>query len=499
MIKIFDTTLRDGEQSPGCSMNLHEKIEVAKGLELLNVDIIEAGFAIASEDDKNAITEISKVIKNASVCSLARATEKDIDAAYEAVKYAVAPRIHTFIATSPIHMEYKLKMKPDDVVERAVQMVKYAKNYVSDVQFSAEDAFRSDKDFLVRILGEVIKAGATTLNIPDTVGYGTPFEMQEFIKYLVDNTKGIENCIISTHCHNDLGLAVSNSLAAVMGGARQIECTVNGIGERAGNCSLEEVVMTLNTRRDFFKETTRVDTKQIYRASKLVQKITGVPVAPTKSIVGDNAFAHESGIHQHGVLNNPETYEIMTPESVGIPKNAMVLGKHSGRHAFNDRIKELGYTLDKEKLDKAFEQFKALADKKKVIKDADIEAIVNEKRFEVDEKIKLVNFVINSGEHITSTAVIKLEINGEIVEKVEIGDGPVDACFKAIYEALGRDITLVDYKLDAVTGGEDAMASAVVKLKNGSEEIYTGRGISTDIVKASVKAYINGINKLMSH
>ena len=496
MIKIFDTTLRDGEQSPGCSMNLAEKLEVAKQLEILKVDIIEAGFAIASDDDLNAITKISKTIKDSTICSLARCTKGDIDAAYQAVKNAVSPRIHTFLATSPIHMEYKLQMTPDQVVERAVEMVKYTKKYVDDVQFSAEDAFRSDKDFLVRVFSEVIKAGAKTINIPDTVGYGTPFEMKEFFEYLSNNISGIENVVMSTHCHNDLGMAVSNSLAAVMGGARQIECTVNGIGERAGNCSLEEVVMGINTRRDYFTEGTRIDSKAIYRSSRLIEKITGVSISPTKPIVGANAFAHESGIHQHGILKNPETYEIMTPESVGIPKNSMVLGKHSGRHAFVDRLNELGFKLTDEKLDEAFTQFKRIADKKKTMSDADIEAIVSDRQLNVDEKYKYVDFVINSGDTITSTAVVKIDIDGTIIEKVAIGDGPIDACFKAINQAIGKDVTLEDYKLNAVTGGEDAQAEATVKIKNEKDEIVTGRGISTDVVKASVRAYINGINKL---
>lgn len=496
MIKIFDTTLRDGEQSPGCSMNLAEKVEVAKQLEVLNVDIIEAGFAIASPDDLKAVTEISKVVKNSTICSLSRCVKADIDAAYEAVKNANSARIHTFLATSPIHMEYKLKMSEDEVVERAVEMVKYAKKYVEDVQFSAEDAFRSDKDFLCRIFGEVIKAGATTLNIPDTVGYATPFEMQGFFEYIANNTNGIENVTMSTHCHNDLGMAVSNSLASVIGGARQIECTVNGIGERAGNCSLEEVVMAINTRHDLFKSKTRINQKAIYRSSRLIETITGVSIAPTKAIVGANAFAHESGIHQHGVLSNPETYEIMTPESIGIPKKSMVLGKHSGRHAFVDRVKELGLTLEDDKLNEAFEQFKNLADKKKVIKDADIEAIINHKQLDTDEKVKLINYVINSGEKITSTAVIKIEVDGKEIEKVAIGDGPVDACFKAINEAMEIEVELHDYKLDSVTDGEDALAEATVKMEKNGEKI-TGRGISTDVVKASVRAYIDGINKII--
>ncbi|MGB5824484.1 MAG: 2-isopropylmalate synthase [Proteocatella sp.] len=495
-IKIFDTTLRDGEQSPGCSMNLREKIEVAKQLEHLKVDVIEAGFAIASPGDLAAIKAISKEIKDSSICSLARTAKGDIDAAYEAIKYAASPRIHTFIATSPVHMEHKLRMTPDEVVERAVSMVAYAKNYVSDIEFSAEDACRSNLDFLVRIFEAVIKAGATTLNIPDTVGYITPNEMYAIISHIKNNVRGIENVVLSTHCHNDLGMAVANSLAAVSAGADQIECTLNGIGERAGNTSLEEVIMALRTRKDIFNIDSRIDTTAIYRASRLIQTITGVPVAPTKAIVGANAFAHESGIHQHGMLANRTTYEIMTPESVGIPKTTMVLGKHSGKHAFEERISELGYNLSKEEIEKAFLKFKILADKKKLIKDRDIEGIIVKDTEVEDKKLEMERFVINTGNDITSTAVLKIKVNGRSVEKVAIGDGPVNAAYKAVNKISGLSIELVDYSLHALTDGEDAQAEAIVKMKiNESEDIITGRGISTDVVEASIKAYINGINK----
>ncbi|MGN1015305.1 MAG: 2-isopropylmalate synthase [Butyricicoccus sp.] len=499
MIKIFDTTLRDGEQSPGCSMDLREKIEVARQLETLGVDIIEAGFAIASPGDAAAIAAIANTIKNSSVCSLARATKKDIDAAYNAVKNAVAPRIHTFIATSPIHMQYKLKMTPEEVLQRASDMVAYAKGYVSDVEFSCEDATRSDPEFLCRVLEAVIKSGATTVNIPDTNGYMLPAEYASLIRYLRERVPGIENVTISCHNHNDLGMGVATSLAAVEAGIGQIECTLNGIGERAGNASLEEIVMALRTRKDYFDVDTRIDTTQIYRSCRMIETITGVAIAPTKPIVGMNAFAHESGIHQHGVLNNPQTYEIMTPESIGIPQNAIVLGKHSGRHAFEARLKELGYDLTQEKLDKAFEKFKALADKKKVIKDRDLEAIIGVVPVSGPVRYTLKDYVINSGNTINTTAVIKVIRGDEVFERVALSDGPVNASFAAINKIVGCDIELLDYSLKALTDGQDAQAEAVVKIRfDGDHEVITGRGISTDIVEASIKAYINGINKYLN-
>lgn len=495
-IKIFDTTLRDGEQSPGCSMDLHEKLEVAKQLEKMKVDIIEAGFAIASPGDFESVSAIAKMIKNCTVASLARATQKDIEAAYNAVKDAVSPRIHTFIATSPVHMQYKLKMTPDEVLERAVEMVKLAKSFCSDVEFSAEDACRSDYDFLVKILSAVIKAGANVLNIPDTVGYTTPEEMYERILYIKNNVEGIEKVDISVHCHNDLGMAVANSLAAVKAGASQVECTLNGIGERAGNCSLEEVVMAIKTREHLFEAKTNIDTTQLYNSCRLISSITGVPICPTKPIVGANAFAHEAGIHQHGVMAEKTTYEIMTPESVGIPTNSMVLGKHSGRHAFESRLNELGYTFNKDELNKAFEQFKVLADKKKVVLDRDLQAIIDNKPVEIEEKYTCENFVINSGNSITSTASIRLRSKDEVFERVAIGDGPVDASFKAINKIVGFDFILEDYSIHAITEGEDAQGEAVVKLRK-DDAVVSGRGLSTDIIEASIKAYLNGVNKLL--
>lgn len=495
-VKIFDTTLRDGEQSPGCSMNLNEKIEVAKQLEALKVDIIEAGFAAASPGDAAAIAAIADTVRGATICSLARCREQDIEAAWNSIRRAESARIHTFLATSPVHMEYKLKMTPDEVLESVAHNVAFAKKFCSDIEFSAEDATRSDLDFLCRVVETAIKAGATTINIPDTVGYMIPQEYASRIKYLREHTEGIENVILSCHMHNDLGMAVANSLAGVEAGIDQIECTINGIGERAGNASMEECVMALKTRADHFGIGCNIETTQIYRASRMIQTITGVAVAPTKPIVGANAFAHEAGIHQHGVMANKETYEIMTPESVGIPKNAIVLGKHSGRHAFEERLHELGYTLDHEKLEKAFEKFKILADKKKVIKDRDLEGLIGAVPVSGEERYTLDRFVINSGNTITSTAVIRVKKGDEMFERAAASDGPINASFHAIDKIIGKEIVLEDYSLRALTDGEDAQSEAIVKIRvDGSNEVVTGRGVSVDVMEASIKAYINGINK----
>lgn len=498
-IKIFDTTLRDGEQSPGCSMNLSEKIEVAKQLERLKVDIIEAGFAIASPGDFSSVKAISEAIKDCTIASLARATEKDIDTAYEAVKGAVSPRIHTFIATSPVHMQYKLKMSPEEVVERTAFMVAHAKNYCSDVEFSAEDATRSKPEFLVRVFEAAIKSGATVLNVPDTVGYTTPQEMYELIIFLRENTKGIENVQISVHCHDDLGMAVANTLAAVRAGATQLECTLNGIGERAGNCALEEAVMALHTRKDLYNAEVRLDTTQIYRSSRLLSGIIGAAVPPNKAIVGANAFAHESGIHQHGVLAERTTYEIMTPESIGLPQNQMVLGKHSGRHAFEDRLKYLGYNLSQSELDRSFEKFKELADRKKTVSDLDIEALVSSKKLEIPEIYKLDRFNVNSGNSMSSTATIRLiNSEGETIEEAAVGDGPIDAAYKAVEKLIGGHYPLADYNIRSVSGGEDALGEVIVKLMHNGHTV-TGRGLSTDIIESSILAYLNGINKCLAN
>lgn len=497
-IKIFDTTLRDGEQSPGCSMNLTEKVEMALQLERLGVDIIEAGFAIASPGDFNSVKTIASTVKNVKVASLARALTKDIDAAAQALENAKYPRIHTFIATSDIHMKYKLNKSEEEVLETAIEMVKYAKKYVEDVEFSAEDASRSNREFLYRIFEAVINAGATVINVPDTVGYTSPFEYSELIKGIKENVSNIHKADISVHCHNDLGMAVTNSLAAAMAGATQIECTVNGIGERAGNAALEEIVMNLNTRRDLYNFNCNVNTKEIYRTSKLLSSITGVRVQPNKAIVGENAFSHESGIHQHGMLANKETYEIMTPESIGLNKTTLVLGKHSGRHAFEDKIKSMGYSLKEDALNKAFEQFKILADKRKEVSDNDIEALVVRGTIVIPETYKLDRFVVNSGNTITTTSSVRLiHKSGGILEAVMSSyDGPVDASYKAINNIVGEKFTLDNFSIHSVTGGTDAQGEVSVKInKNG--KIYNGHGISLDIVAASILAYISAINSMI--
>ncbi len=493
-IKIFDTTLRDGEQSPGCSMNLQEKTEVARQLEKLNVDVIEAGFAIASPGDFLSVKTVAQTIKNAKVASLSRALTKDIDRSYEALKDAVAPRIHTFIATSPIHMKYKLKMEPDDVLAQAIEMVAYAKSLCSDVEFSAEDASRTDSQFLYRVLDGVIKAGATVVNIPDTVGYTTPDEYFKIISGVMNHVAGIEKVDVSVHCHNDLGLGVANSLAAIRAGATQVECTVNGIGERAGNAALEEVVMAVKTRHDIYNCKTNVDATQIYNASRLVSSITGVSVQPNKAIVGKNAFAHEAGIHQHGVLANKETYEIMTPESIGLAENTIVLGKHSGKHGFAQRLKTLGYELDDKHMQRAFDQFIELADRKKEVNDMDLRALVETDSVDIPNEYEIESFVINSGNLMTSTAVVKLKHDDDVLEEASTGDGPVDAAFNAIEKCIGESFKLVDYIVRSVTSGKDAQGEVVVKLLSGNKR-STGRGLSTDIVEASVRAYVDAINK----
>lgn len=498
MVRIFDTTLRDGEQSPGCSMNLQEKLEMANQLEKLGVNIIEAGFAIASPGDFNAVKSIAGMVKNSTVASLARALPKDIDVAAEAIKGAAFPRIHTFIATSDIHMAYKLKMTPDQVVEQAVEMVKRAKKYCSDVEFSAEDASRTNPEFLYRILEAVIAAGATTVNIPDTVGYAIPEEFSHLIRGIKENVPSLDKAIISVHCHNDLGLAVANSLAALKAGAMQIECAVNGIGERAGNAALEEVIMNIVTRKDFYGMETSINTKEIYKTSKLLSSITGVRVQPNKAIVGENAFAHEAGIHQHGVLANKATYEIMTPESIGLTENKLVLGKHSGRHAFNEKIMSMGYELDEAALNKAFDEFKILADKKKEITDRDIEALVCRKVVQVPETYQLDRFVINSGNSITTTSSMRLLTDeGEIKEAVVSSyDGPIDASYKAIDLLVGKQFILEDFVINSVTGGTDAQGEVNVKIRN-HDRSYNGHGVSMDIVEASILAYISAINSML--
>lgn len=496
MVKIFDTTLRDGEQSPGCSMNLKEKIEMAKQLEKMKVDIIEAGFAISSPGDFLSVKTIAETVKECTVASLARTMEQDIDRAWEAVSGAVAPRIHTFIATSPIHMEYKLMMTPEEVLERSIAMVKHARKYCSDIEFSAEDATRSDPIFLAKIIEGVVKAGATTINLPDTVGYTTPDEYYSFLMKVREHAPSLEKVTLSAHCHDDLGLAVANSIAAIKAGATQIECTINGIGERAGNAAMEEIIMALHTRRDILQADTRIVKNEIMRSSSLLSRITGVKVQPNKAIVGENAFAHESGIHQHGVMKNKETYEIMTPESIGLNENNMVLGKHSGKHAFRSKVKSLGYDLTEADIDGMFVKFKELADKKKMVFDRDIEALIAKEAIQVPKTYRLENYVINSGNTITSTAVLKMVKDGKTIERVARGEGPINASFKAIEKIIGMELKLEDYQLQSVTEGNDALGDALVKICDADGKVYTGRGLSTDVIEASIHAYINAVNRM---
>lgn len=495
-ILIFDTTLRDGEQSPGVNLNVEEKLEIAAQLARLRVDVIEAGFPVASPGDFAAVEAVACEIEGPVIAALARATEKDIDKAWEAVRYAKQPRIHTFIATSPIHMECKLRKRPDEVLGMAVEAVGYAKSLVEDVEFSAEDAARTDRGFLCEVFAAVIEAGATVVNIPDTVGYSTPWEFGDLVSYVRAHTPGIDKAIISVHCHDDLGLAVANSLAAVTAGATQVECTINGLGERAGNAALEEIVMTLKTRQDHFGVSLDVDTKNIYRTSRLVSTLTGIPVQPNKAVVGDNAFAHESGIHQDGVLKERTTYEIMSPESIGLAQSRLVLGKHSGRHAFREKLEALGYSLNQEEVEKAFARFIELADKKKQVSDRDIEAIIEDELVAVPALFVLDYVHIASGNTTVPTATVRVKSGDSVVEEAACGDGPVDAVYKAIDGATRIRTQLVSYSLHAVTGGKDALGEATVRVKDNGN-MYVGRGTSTDVIEASAKAYLQAINKLV--
>lgn len=494
---IFDTTLRDGEQSPGASMTKEEKLRIARQLEKLGVNVIEAGFAAASQGDFESIYAIAETIKNSTVCSLARASENDVRRAGEAIKPAAKGRIHTFIATSPIHMENKLRMTPDQVVERAVQAVKWALEYTADVEFSAEDAVRSDMDFLVRVFDAVIEAGAKTINVPDTVGYSIPSQWGERMQQLIARVKNSDKVVWSTHCHNDLGMAVANSLAAVANGARQVECTINGLGERAGNASLEEVVMAVRTRKDLFNLETSIDTTQIVPTSKLVSTITGYPVQPNKAVVGANAFSHESGIHQDGVLKHRETYEIMRAEDVGWGANKLTLGKLSGRNAFRSRLKELGIELSSEEaLNAAFARFKTLADKKSEIFDEDLHALVSDEYLsDAVEHFKLVYLQVCSQTGETPHAVVAIAENGVEKRAEADGGGPVDAAFKAIESMVGSGAELLLYSVNNITSGTDAQGEVTVRLSKG-DRIVNGQGADTDIVIASAKAYLNGLNKI---
>ena len=497
-VVIFDTTLRDGEQSPGASMTREEKLRIARNLEMLKVDVIEAGFAMASPGDFESVKAIASAITQSTVCSLSRALEKDIDRAAEALKPAQRGRIHTFIATSPIHMKYKLSMDPEDVIKQAVFAVKRAKNYLDDVEFSCEDAGRSEIDFLCQIIEAAINAGATTINIPDTVGYALPHQFGNTMKTLIERIPNADKAIFSVHCHNDLGLAVANSLAAVVNGARQVECTINGLGERAGNASLEEVVMTLKTRQDSLGLTTNIDTTQIVPASRLVSSITGFPVQPNKAIVGANAFAHESGIHQDGILKHRETYEIMKAEDVGWNTNRLVLGKLSGRNAFKTRMTELGIEfLDDSEMNEAFRRFKILADKKSEIFDADLQALVSEMRNsdDINETYSLRELHAGSSTSNVPEARLVITVNGTHYETVSGGDGPVDAVFKAIEKIADSKASLALYNVSAISSGTDSQGKASVRLEKEGR-IVNGSGADTDVVIASAKAYINALNLL---
>ncbi|MCI0469237.1 MAG: 2-isopropylmalate synthase [Nitrospirae bacterium] len=493
IIKIFDTTLRDGEQSPGASMNVDEKIQVAKQLVKLGVDIIEAGFPIASHGDFEAVRRIANEVHGAIIAGLARAKEEDIKRAWEALRDAPQKRIHTFHSTSDIHLKHQFRVSREEALKRSVEMVRYAKSLVDDVEFSPMDATRTEVSYLLDVVDAVIEAGASTVNIPDTVGYITPFEFGELIKAIKQRIG--DRAVISVHCHNDLGLAVANSLSAVINGAGQVECTINGIGERAGNCSMEEVVMALRTRRDIFDAATNINTKEIIRTSRLITRITGMSVQPNKAIVGANAFAHESGIHQDGLLKEKTTYEIILPEDVGLQKTEIVLGKHSGRHAFKSRLKELGYELSDNEIEAAFEKFKYLADQKKDIFNEDIEAIVSEGSSKAPEIYGLIDLSITSGINVRPTAALKMRIDSDVVEKMEHGDGPVDAVYRAIANVTETKSKLRKFEVKSITGGTDALGEVIVTIDEDGK-IVRGHGADTDIIVAAAKAYINALNKL---
>ncbi len=493
---IFDTTLRDGEQSPGASMNLDEKLRIAEMLEEMGVDVIEAGFPIASNGDFEAVNEIAKLVRNSTVCGLARSGKADIERAAEALKPAARPRIHTFIATSPLHMKFKLQMEPDEVYQHVIDSVTHARKFTDDVDWSPEDGTRSDHDFLCRCVEAAINAGATCINLPDTVGYAVPSEFGGLIRMLIERVPNSDKAIFSTHCHNDLGLAVANSLAGVVAGARQIECTINGLGERAGNAALEEIVMALRTRQDAMPFTTGIKTELITKASRLVSTITGFTVQPNKAIVGANAFAHESGIHQDGMLKNANTYEIMTPESVGLNQSKLVLGKLSGRAAFKSKLTELGYELGDNAFQDAFRRFKALADKKREIFDEDISALVDDEIVRGNDRMKFVSLQVVCGSKGPQTAELELEVDGELKKTKATGDGPVDATFNAIKELTGYSARLQLYQVHAVTEGTDAQAEVTVRLEEDGKTV-NGQGADTDTLVASARAYVNALNKLL--
>ncbi|MFY0543681.1 2-isopropylmalate synthase [Brevibacillus sp. H7] len=496
-IEIFDTTLRDGEQSPGVNISMNEKVEIALQLEKLGVTRIEAGFAAASPGDQKSVAEIARRVKNSTIVTLARSTKDDMDKAYEALRHAQNACLHVFIATSPIHRQYKLRMTKEQVLERAVEAVKYAKKYFAEVQFSAEDAGRTEIPFLAEVVEAVIKAGATTINLPDTVGYMTPKEYGNLFREMMLRVPGIEKVRLSCHCHDDLGMAVANSLAAIEAGATQVEGTINGIGERAGNAALEEVALALETRKDYYQATTALNLKEIARTSQLVSRLTGMIVPGNKAVVGANAFAHESGIHQDGVLKEASTYEIIRPETVGFKSNKLVLGKHSGRHAFKEKLVELGYHLEQQEIDTAFTAFKVLCDKKKEISDDDILALVDAKIVPAAESYRLESVQLSYGNLSMPTASVRLvRADGTICEEAACGNGSVDSIYKAIDRATGEDVTLADYKIISVTQGQDALGEVFVRLQQG-EITVTGRGVSTDVLEASAIAYVRAINKIV--
>jgi len=492
---IFDTTLRDGEQSPGASMNTAEKLRLATQMEKLGVDVLEAGFPAASEGDFDAVSSIANKIRGIEIAGLARTSKADIDRAWEAIRNAAKPRIHTFLATSDIHMTYKLKMSRDEVVNKAVWAVKYAKSFTENVEFSAEDGSRSDRDFLCKVFEAAIEAGATTVNLPDTVGYAIPQEFESLVKYVLTHTPNIHKAVLSVHCHNDLGLATANTIAAISAGARQAEVTVNGIGERAGNTSLEEVVMALHTRPNFIPVTTGIRTDQIYPTSRLVSMITGIIVQPNKAIVGANAFAHEAGIHQDGILKNPMTYEIMKPETIGLSKAKLVLGKHSGRHALREHLKDLGYDLSDEEIQLVFVKFKELADKKKNVVDEDLEVLVTEGILRTADIFRLEYLHVTSGTTVLPMASVKLFINDRSVRAAGYGNGPIDAVYNTIAKLTDTGSELLRFSISALTGGTDAMGEVTVRLKENGL-LALGKGADPDIITASAKAYINGLNRL---
>lgn len=498
-ILIFDTTLRDGEQSPGASLDISRKLEIARQLACLGVDIIEAGFPVSSPGDFAAVKEVAAGVQGPVICALARAMQKDIDAAYNALLPARKKRIHVFLATSKIHMQYKLRKAEEEILRQAAETVKYARGIVDDVEFSPEDASRTEKDFLFQVVEAAIRAGAGTINIPDTVGYAIPEEFGQLIKDIKNNVPNINKAVLSVHCHNDLGLAVANSLAAVFAGAGQVECTINGLGERAGNASLEEIVMALRTRKDFLRKSTGINAREIYKTSRMVSRLTGIIVQPNKAIVGQNAFRHEAGIHQDGILKKRITYEIMRPEDIGLEEAAggLVLGKHSGRHAFSDRLQKLGFHLSSDQIDKLFfGSFKKLADKKKEVFDEDLIALVEEEISVVPKVWQLVNMEVKSGTGIAPEASIKLKAKNKMCHEISSGDGPVDACYKAIDKITGIHGRLLDYSIQAVTGGKDALGEVRIRIAAQGKEI-SGHSSSTDIIEASVYAYLDAINKLL--